>query len=518
MQRRAFGTVGHAVVYPRVRTATADPVRQSSRWTSDLNAPIVEASDDQGGALNVIWLLPMPRFTPTLITLLAASALAASCGGRSALRDGLSASGGGGGSAPTSSTSSTSSSSSGSGGAPPTCDQLLLTGAPITYEPTSFEHGSRPSLVPATDDGSLVSVVLARQIVEGPSVPPIRIVDASFSPWGDWPSTLGPADQVCSFGGEAFAVAPAMAAGQPGFATLFYLPTSSFPSDMYLAPGASPKTSYDPFPEGISWDAGEPAWPVALARGATGMLAAYQIGVGSHSFMSLALVDSASLSVEVVHDVACADAPFTAAAVPAQGGFLVATAAGRAFGACMLDDGVPGPADEVHVMRFDQAKMQLTLSASFEEPDPLAHIALAKRGGGAWVVWQSDGASAEAPPPIRAARLDEGGLPVGPVFPITHDGETTGPFAAASIGPLLAVAWVDSLDPGYPTLRLDLFDEAGALVTGSSINTGPAWLYNASLSLLPSPDGRQLLLAWSDIASPDPATVRVARFSCAAGP
>lgn len=472
----------------------------------------------------MIWLLPMLRFTPTLLTLLAASALAASCGGRSALRDGLSASGGGGGSAPTSSTSSisstssTSSTSSGSGGAPPACDQLLLTGMPITVEPTSFEHGSRPSLVPATDDGSLVSVVLARQLVEGPSVPPIRIVDASFSPWGDWPSTLGPADQVCSFGGDAFAVAPAMAAGQPGFATLFYLPTSSFPSDMYFAPDASPQTSYDPFPKGISWDAGEPAWPVALARGATSTLAAYQIGVGSHSFMNLALVDSASLSVEVFASVACADAPFTAAAVPAQGGFLIATATGRAFGACMLDDGIPGPADEVQVMRFDQAKKQLTLSASFKEPDPLAHIALAKRGEGAWVVWQSNGASAEAPPPIRAARLDEGGLPVGPVFLITDDGETTGPFAAASVGPLLAVAWVDSLDPSSPTLRLDLFDEAGALVTGSSINTGPAWLYDASLSLLPSPDGRQLLLAWSDIASPDPATVRVARFSCAARP
>jgi hypothetical protein len=462
----------------------------------------------------------MLRFSPIFLILLAASALAGSCGGRSALGDGLSASGGAGGSAPTSSTSSSSSSSSsGAGGAPSACDQLLLTGAPITYEPTSLEHGSRPSLVPATDDGSLVSVALARQPVEGPRVPPIRIVDASFSPWGDWPSTLGPVDQVCSFGRDAFAVAPAMAAGQPSFATLFHVPTSSFPSNMYLAPSASPKTSYDPFPEGISWDVAEQAWPVALARGATGMLAAYQIGLGSYSYMGLALVDGASLSVVVPYaDVACGDGPFPAAAVAAQGGFLIATASGREFLECGLDDLVPGRADEVQVMRFDQAKMKLTLSASFKEPDALAHIALAKRSEGAWVVWQNNGASSEVPPPISAARLDEGGLPVGPVFPITHHGQTTGPFAAASVGPLLAVAWVDWLDTSYPTLRLDLFDEAGAFVTGSSINTGPAWLYNASLSLLPSPDGRQLLLAWSDIASLDPATVRVARFSCAAGP
>src|SRR6185503_19068643 len=114
---------------------------------------------------------------------------------------------------------------------------------------------------------------------------------------------------------------------------------------------AATQASYDPLPMGVSWDAWEPAWAMALARGASGHLAAYEIGIGPDAYLTLALIDAASLGVDVFNAVACASAPFTADAVPTKGGFLVATAAGSPFGDCPLNSGIPGPASELQVMR-----------------------------------------------------------------------------------------------------------------------------------------------------------------------
>ena len=413
---------------------------------------------------------------------------------------------------PTSSSSSTSS-SSGPGGAPPTCDELALTGPPITYDAT-FEHGWRPSLVPATEDGSLVSLAFWQQPPEGPAIPPLRLSNVTFEPWGAWPVGLGPAYDVLSYYADSFAVAPAMPSSQPGFATLFYIPTGSFPSDMGLAPAAAPKTHYDPFPTPIEqWDSFEPGWAVALARGAQGHLALYE-GGGPYTFLGITHVTPNV--VETYHGIACADAPFPAASIPTKDGFLVAAASGRPFDACVNDDGIPGPAKEVQVSRLALGTGEFTPTTSFEEPDPIAHLVLAKAAEGGWLVWQSNGESALQPPPIHAVRLDESGAPSSPIFNVTQDGQSSMPFAAAALGPLLAVAWVDALDPSSPTLQLQLFDEKGTFVTGASHSTAPSWLYDASLSLHPSPDGRHLLLAWADYQSGGPfaAVTRVARFSC----
>ena len=462
----------------------------------------------------------MLRFESVVLAVLALSALAASCGGRSPLSQGSTSLGGAGGGSTVSTSvtaSSTSASSSGSGGAPFECSSLFLSGSPITYGVSEAEHGSRPALVPTTDDGAEVSVVHARTAVDDTSGAPPRIANVTFSPWGKWPSGLGGEHQVSWLGGERFAVAPAWPAAQPGVATIFFLPTDAFPSDIYFAPSAAPDQSYDPHPPGVSWNAWEPAAVVALARGSSFHLAAHQIGLASATFMTLVLVDE-MLGAVPIHDVTCASAPFPADIVTTASGFLVASASGRAFGACPLDDGIPGPADQLQVMKLDEAGKQLSLSFAFDEPDPLAHVVLAKAPHGAWVVWQNDGSSAFQPAPVRAVRLDEQGAPLGAVFAVVGDGQTSGPIAAAGVGPLLAVAWVDALDPSTPTLRLDLFDESGAWVSGSSVNTAPSWLHDPSLSLLPSPDARSILLAWSDRDAPAPAAVRVARFSCAGLP
>jgi hypothetical protein len=466
----------------------------------------------------------MLRFTPPFLALLAA-ALAVSCGSRTDLGDGAAAPAGSGGSASTTTSSSSatssssSTSSSGAGGAPALCLSLQLTGPPISTPPGAAEHGSHPILASATAAGDAVSVVLARQGVEGPVIPPFRITAATFSPWASWPDSLGPDAQVSAQGGDAFAAAPAPAASQPGVSALFAVPGDATVASMIWAASAAPGTSYDPYPAGADWVVAQPAWAVALARGVSSHLAAYEVGAGSGAaFLNLGLIDDAGQSVSVLPAVACGAAPFPAALAPAPGGYTLATASGRKFGECGLDNGIPGPAAGLQISHVDAATQKVLLAATLEEPDPLAHVALAPAAAGAWVVWQNDGASAELPAPIRAARLDDTGALVGPPFDVTQDGQSSGPFTAAALGGELVVAWVDALDPSTPTLRLDLFDAQGHPLGGGSINTAPSWLYDPSLSLLASPDGQAVLLAWSDLLSTEPAAaaVRVARFSCGA--
>jgi hypothetical protein len=447
---------------------------------------------------------------------LGALALVASCGRSGLQQSQQSGAGGSGSSGASGSTSATTSTtSSGAGGPPLTCE-LLLTGAPLTYKPSPPEHASRPALVPVSSDGSIVSVVFAGKDPMFDTFS--RIASVTLSPWESWPESLGEAFKACYIGGETFAASPSMAPGPPSFSLLFYQLTNAFPSDMFLAP-ITGITSDGSYPMGVSWDAWEPAWPVALARSAARYLAAYELQLGATAtLLNVGLVEPSTLEVSVISDVACANAPFPAHAVPAEGGFLVATAAGRPFGACPLDDGVNGPPSEVQVIKVDELTKSLTLTASFQGFDPLAHVALAKLPKGAWLAWQENGESAFTPPPIAAVLLDEAGSPVSPTITLTGTGYTTIPFAATALGPWLAVAWYDAISPDWPAIWLSLFDEMGALMTSTSLAMAPNLYDGSPPSLLASPDGTALLLAWSDWNLAEPAAMHVARFSCATAP
>src|SRR5262245_42255205 len=208
-----------------------------------------------------------------------AAILTAACGSRSQLLEE-----GAGGTASQASASSASSTSS--GGPLPVCSKLVQTGDPISYPPIPTHHGRRPALVETSPDRA--SVVFLRESV---MIAPFgHVANAAFAPWGAWPSSLGADYQVSVFGDEGFAVAPAMPSAKDAFSLLFYLPTNSFPSDMYLAPVVKTEMSYDYFVDGIQWDAWEPAWPVALTRGASHHLTAYQLdkNKGKGPFMNLA--------------------------------------------------------------------------------------------------------------------------------------------------------------------------------------------------------------------------------------
>lgn len=444
-----------------------------------------------------------------------AVACGAACGSRSEMQGAAASSGAGGSQATSTGAGPTSTSSGGPQGR---CAALAISGDPITYEATPAEHGGRPTLITTADDGSRVSVVYYRQGVKEPVNGFSKITSATLSPWGSWPTTLGAGAQAAAIGGDTFAASAAGPNDQPGFSILFYLPTNAFPSDMFLAPVVTPGKDYDWAPLGVQWDSWEPAWPVALERGASGHLAAYQLGVGTSTYMSVALIDEGSQSVSVIDEIACAKDPFTVDVAPTTGGFLVATAAGRPFGACPLDDGIPGPAQDIHVIKVDAASELPSLSASVDVSDLLAHIALAKRPSGAWLVYHGAGANAEFPPPIMGALLDEDGALISPVQALSQEGAGSLAFAAAALGEKLLLAWLAVSDEGNPTIWLDLFDEAGAPLSHTPLVVPGAFIYDPHLSLLVSPDGAQALVAWSDIGASagSAASVRVARLSCAA--
>ncbi len=412
----------------------------------------------------------------------------------------------------TTTTTTTSTSTGAGGGLPSTCPNLGITGQAISYTSAAALHGARPRLVRASATETMV--VFAREAISDPTSPPPTIGSVVFSPWGDWPQSLGSVVQVAAFGGEGFAAAPG--AAEPSAAVLFFLPTGQFPSDIYLAPMVAPNSFYDPYPGGVSWDAWEPAWATALARGAGGHLAAFQVGFPSGTFLRAELV-SDNLTLSELADLACADAPFPADLTQVASGYLLATANGREFGSCDDDDGIPGPATRLHVMRIDPTLGSVPLASTFEGVDRMAHVALARRPGGAWLAWQETGESAFAPPPIHAVALDDEGNVVGPLFDVTSDGQTAGPLAIADLGGLLAVAWVDNLDPSSSTLQVSLFGVGGQFVVGTSYQSPESFLYEPSLSLSASDDGRNLLMSWSALGPAGPAMVEVLRLSCLDG-
>ncbi|MEZ4293638.1 MAG: hypothetical protein R3B70_01585 [Polyangiaceae bacterium] len=390
------------------------------------------------------------------------------------------------------------------------CTSRVVSGAPLTPLKSDV-HLSRPSIAPATEDQKLAVITFARTLVTPGGPQGLR--QTLLAPWIAWPAELDIVTDLSDLGGEGFRSAQPMPPEQAGGSLLFYVPTGQFPSDMHFVPGVKPKTYAQPYPKGVSWDAWEPAWPSSLTRGTTGHLAAYGLIKQGVSLLDLAFIDAGSLKVKVTPQVACGGAPLAAATVAVNGGFLIASAVSGSFDACAGPSPASGPANRVELLRYDEETGAISAGALFEEPDPIAHVALAARGDGAYVVWQSDGATALAPPPVRAVLVDGKGNAVGPVFEVTGDGANSDPFAAVTMGNELAVA---RFDRGATTrVQVDLFDGVGAPIGTAGFELGAAQPFEPSFAMQASLDGSHAVVAWSDIAGAGPATVHVARVSCA---
>lgn len=321
---------------------------------------------------------------------------------------------------------------------------------------------------------------------------------------------MGQGFTACTFGGGSIALAPA--AG-PGFSMLFYPATGGFPPEVALAPWVSPETTYSPCVDYLSVPASKSFSPLGVARGAAEHVAVYEGLSGPYATLALSILGD-DLVAHTYPEIACAQQGLTAAVAPAQSGYLVAAASGRSFGACMLDDGIPGLATELQIMRLDMPSEALSLTASLEDPDRIVSVALAKAPSGAWVLWRNDGASAFAPPPVQVARIDEGGAPTGPVFSATPAGVDVGPFAAAAIGDLLAIAWSEA--PDSATIHVRVLGPWGEVVSAASLPVAPSFPGEPTLSLLASPSGDAFIVAWSDV-SLGMAMPWIARFSCILG-
>lgn len=444
------------------------------------------------------------------------------CGARTQLvperrSDGGAGGGGASASSTTAATTTAATTSSGVGGAggsaPLDCPALAVSGQPISYTSAAALHGARPALVRVNDTS--VMAIFAREPINDPLNPPATLGDVVFDPWGLWPQSLGSVVQISSIGGVAFSAAEGL--DDATAAVMYSLAPEGGPPEMFLAPRVKPGQFYDPSPDGVLWSSGGAGLPATLARGNEGHLAAAEVAFPTGSFLRLAHVSEAG-QVVLFSDVACAEAPFPTDSLGVSAGYLVATADGRDFGACDDDNGIPGPAKHLRVLFVDPGGAPPQLAASFEGVDPIAHVALAARPGGAWLAWQESGASARVPPRVHAIALDEFGAIVGPTIDLTTDGETSGPIAITGLGDHLAAAWVQGPDVDFGALRLGLFDTVGTLLASSTFVELESFLYQPSLSLLGSDDGKQLLLSWSALGPAGPAMVQVARFSCLDGP
>ncbi len=148
--------------------------------------------------------------------------------------------------------------------------------------------------------------------------------------------------------------------------------------------------------------------------------------------------------------------------------------------------------------------------------EEMEHLAMAPAPFGAWVVLQSNGATAEVPPPIQGFRVDPNGEYIGDpalfelasIFFIPLD------IAVAAVGDDLALAWIDAIDPSAPTIQIQLIHADGSKGAATSISTNDAW-YSGGLQLLSSADGNELLVSW--VAPDDKGTVALARVDCVQG-
>jgi hypothetical protein len=450
--------------------------------------------------------------------------LLAACGARDALDVGSGAVSGSGGAAGTAtgtgggntvSSSASSSTSSGTGGAPSAvaCTTLVQSGEPIqsaSADPVYSEF--RVRLVPTTPETAAVAIGLEAVELPGPLAWPIS--HTSFFPWGEWPANIGEQFTAAHDGGLSFQASPGE---NKGFALLlsepepFNLPVAN----VYFAPSVPPSTTTAPLPTGTYLTGAGQTRPLSLTRGAATYLGLHEAIAEPLRYLTAHITTGTSGVDAAYTGLACGNKPLTADAVPSADGYLAALSSHRPLGTC-FDDNVPiGVPNKIHLARVSTAG-GITAGASVEGMDDMLKVALVPRSDGAWLVWQESGASAEVPPPIMAAPVNHLGEFTAPPLPVTGAGFTYGLFEATALGDKLAVAWVDVLDPGPPTMIIQVIDEAGGYAGATGVSSPSAWISGTGFSLLGSPSGDRLLAAWATFPAggADATRIEVTRLDC----
>ena len=321
----------------------------------------------------------------------------------------------------------------------------------------------------------------------------------SFEPlsaWtANWPLTLGAAQDT----GQA-AASFVVGTGLGGPALLAAAP----PLGVFLAGpeafGASGTWQQ------IAWGTYEPALVAALPQ-------SWLAGLGSSagSLVSLGLCEvQPDLSTGCDWDVACAlGGRLPAAAAPVDGAVIAGVASGKDWGGCP-DPDMPGPPTRLHVVRVEGAHA-LSLGATLVTGEPIAHVEVVSRVGGAWVVYQTDGSTSEQPPAVLAQRVDATGLLVGEPTAAVPDGECEGIFAAAPFGDGLVVAWLRPA--GAPGLGVRVIEQSGSLGPGGALDL-PGPLSHDRIGVAASPTADAVVVVFGAPPPGASETVYAARLAC----
>lgn len=299
------------------------------------------------------------------------------------------------------------------------------------------------------------------------------------------------------------------------------------PVDTYaLGPGPDGPVAYMPQPFGGQlatrlWPSVELA-DVPISSNAQALMVAGIAGryfYGSHSFEMMDFGSYEPGGLPQVEDPLTCVRPAFATTVPSGQGFLAAL--GRPSPpepACSTQ--VTPPARTITIVRHDHAPggpdMATTLNDVMSTDEPLVNLALAPASFGGWVVFQTDGSLSRVQPGLRAFPILTSGQRKTPddVVVVTQDGLGVTEIAVASLGDALVVASIEAIDPGAPTIALQLIMPDGVLGARAIIPTAMAW-WTGRIRLLASPAADALLVAWEGgLGTP---AIGLARVSCVEG-
>lgn len=448
--------------------------------------------------------------------------LLAACGSRSDLlgaspsTEGDGGGGGGGAGGATTTFTTTGTAGSGGGGGQPlgTCDVLVVDGPPRSPKPAfeGWEHAApHVTSIEADTSRAALSYLEAKTIPGGALQASSVALDA---PWGAWPDELGTsAPHTPTLG---FAAGP----GLDGRLSLFM---SDEPNAAGKATGMVvwfPNAGV-PGAQGQYFDDLLPGYPLFVTAREGEWLAGFQrlVGNGLHH-LSLARITSPLSMASLEPAAGCGiSAALAGAAIPLKEGFLVAVSSGRPYGTCFEDNLSDGPPSTVHVVRFPGA---------LNEPEPLAkddvpgtyvfQIHATPSATGAWVAWER--IPTFNPPTERwltFVRLDAGGTPEYGFFgPPT--GEVGIPFAIAALGDLPVLVTTRQDPSGSRVLEVQVLDQSGGVFGQITLSAEGGFLMDASVDVVASPAGNQLLVAWAETpVTGGTRRVRVARLACAGG-
>ncbi|MEZ4442671.1 MAG: hypothetical protein R3B72_26490 [Polyangiaceae bacterium] len=396
----------------------------------------------------------------------------------------------------------------GDGGAPPvTCSGLEVgLGPAVLPWPDAFFHSIRPDLVGLEDD--TVALLTGLAPVESPGPAPHAIGHVELRPWSGTALIAAEPQLVANFGGRS------VVGTETGRVGLYALAMGGSPmgppQPMQVVRSVDPKVSYAPKPFGVEIPTG-PAVPEMLVELEEGLLFGWQIQPsGGNAYLGLARVAD-EVVVATSSDSGCAAFDLEARAVAAPGGALMAVASGREAFACFNDDGVPGPPQRLQTGRVDNETLAFAVVEDLPLGEPIIYLEVLQSEGHVWVLYTTDGSTAEVAPPVFAQELAADGSFVGASITTTPSG-MSGPYGAAALGSGFVVAFVDN-SAGAPTLVLRAFDGAGSLDAEGAV-TLPGPVVGQQLAVRTSPSQDAALIAWSAGTSGLPNPTGLVRFDC----